>query len=185
MVPSHYLHQYWTTINTILRCTQLWRTQSSFSRNAGAYIQIIEFSIYIFKVKVFFTQGPICFSFNSLWRSDTIWWWSSWSTWVQLMVAPGNPTLWSGVPVASIQKSFGSSGRDWKPGKKLPIPCKFFTCRFIRYSSTCYGMVRIDPLMANITNPDFFASPVVNAARFVVVLPCYLNRDLLSGPKGN
>ena len=100
-------------------------------------------------------------------------------------LAPGNPTLWSGVPVASIQKSFGSSGRDWKPGKKLPIPCKFFTCRFIRYSSTCYGMVRIDPLMANIRNPDFFASPVVNAARFVVVLPCYLNRDLLSGPKGN
>ena len=103
--------------------------------------------------------------------------------WNQL--APGNPTLWSGVPVASIQKSFGSSGRDWKPGKKLPIPCKFSTCRFIRYSSTCYGMVRIDPLMANIRNPYFFASPVVNAARFVVVLPCYLNRDLLSGPKGN
>ena len=102
-----------------------------------------------------------------------------------MLLAPGNPTLWSGVPVASIQKSFGSSGRDWKPGKKLPIPCKFFTCRFIRYSSTCYGMVRIDPLMANIRNPYFFASPVVNAARFVVVLPCYLNRDLLSGPKGN
>ena len=100
-------------------------------------------------------------------------------------LAPGNRTLWSGVPVASIQKSFGSSGRDWKPGKKLPIHCNFFTCRFIRYSSTCYGKVRIDPLMVNIRNPDCFASPVVNAARFVVVLPCYLNRDLLSGPKGN
>ena len=100
-------------------------------------------------------------------------------------LAPGNPTLWRGVPVAPIQKSFGSSEWDWKPGKKLPIPCKFCTYRFIRYSSTCYGKIRIDPLMANIRNPDFFASPVVNAAWFVVVRPCYLNRDLLSGPKGN
>ena len=39
--------------------------------------------------------------------------------------------------------------------------------------------------MANIRNPDIFASPVANAAWFVVVRPCYLNRDLLSGPKGN
>ena len=101
-------------------------------------------------------------------------------------LAPGNPTLWRGVPVAPIQKSFGSSGWDWKPGKILPIPCKFFTYRFFRCSSTCYGMVRIDPLMANIRNPDFFASlGVVNTAWFDVVLPCYLNRDLLSGPKGN
>ena len=100
-------------------------------------------------------------------------------------IAPGNPTLWRGVPVVSIQKSFGLSGRDWKPWKKLPIPCKFCTCRFIRYSSTCYGKIRINPLMANIRNPDFFASPGANAAWFVVVQPCYLNRDLLSGPKGN
>ena len=84
-------------------------------------------------------------------------------------LAPGNPTLCRGVPVAPIQKSFRSSGRDWKPGKKLPIPCKFCTHRFIRYSSTCYGKVRIDPLMANIRN---HASPVVNAAWLVVVLPC-------------
>ena len=103
-----------------------------------------------------------------------------WST-----LAPGNPTLWRGVPVASIQKSFGSSGRDWQPWKKLPIPCKFCTYRFIRYSSTCYGKVRINPLMANIRNPYFSASPVANAAWLVVVRPCYLNRDLLSGPKGN
>ena len=101
------------------------------------------------------------------------------------VVAPGNPTLWRGVPVASIQKSFGSSGRDWKPWKKLPIACKFCTYRFIRYSSTFYGKVRINPLMANTINPGFFASPVANAAWFVVVRPCYLNRDLLSGPKGN
>ena len=100
-------------------------------------------------------------------------------------LAPGNPTLWRGVPVASIQKSFGSSGRDWKQWKKLPIPCKFCTYRFIGYSSTCYGKVRINPLMANTRNPDFFASPVANAVWFVVVRPCYLNRDLLSGPKGN
>ena len=75
-----------------------------------------------------------------------------------------------------------------KTGQKLQIPCKFYTYRFIRYSSTCYGMIRIDPLKANIRNPDFFAAPVVNATWFmwfVVVLPCYLNRDLLSGPKGN
>ena len=28
--------------------------------------------------------------------------------------APGNLTLWRGVPVTPIQKSFGSSERDWK-----------------------------------------------------------------------
>ena len=100
-------------------------------------------------------------------------------------LSPGNPTLWRGVPLAPIQKSFGSSEWDWKPRKKLPIPCKFCTYRFNRYSSTCYGKVRIDPLMAKTRNLDFFAYPVVNAAWFVVVRPCYLNRDLLSGPKGN
>ena len=74
---------------------------------------------------------------------------------VGVELAPGNPTLWRGVPVASIQKSFRSSGQDWKPWKKWPIPCKFCTYRFIRYSSTCYGKVLINPLMANIRNPDF------------------------------
>ena len=73
-------------------------------------------------------------------------------------VALGNPTRWRGVPVASIQKSFGSSGQDWKPWKKLPIPCKFCTYRFIRYPSTCCRKVRVNPLMANIRNPDFSAS---------------------------
>ena len=34
------------------------------------------------------------------------------STFVDSELAPGNPTLWRGVPVASIQKAFGSSGRD-------------------------------------------------------------------------
>ena len=72
-----------------------------------------------------------------------------------------------------------------KTVEKLPIPCKFCTYQFIRYSSTCYGKVRTNPLMANIKNPDFSAFPVANAAWFVVVRPCYLNRDLLSGPKGN
>ena len=98
-----------------------------------------------------------------------------WKSWKKLAIP---------CKLASIQKSFGSSGRDWKSWKKLPIPCKFRTHRFIRYSSTCYGKVHINPLMANIRNPDFFASLVVNAAWFVVVRPCYLNRDLLSGPKG-
>ena len=55
--------------------------------------------------------------------------------------------------VCPIQKSFGSSKRDWKPGKKLLIPCKFCPYRFIGYSSTCYSKVCIDPLMANIRNP--------------------------------
>ena len=128
-------------------------------------------------------------------NSLSLWWVSIQPTWLQChlaftpgsgdILAPGNPTLWRGVPVASIQKSFGSSGRDWKPWKKLPIPYKFCTYRFIRYSSTCYGKVRINPLMVNIRNPNFFASPVAIATWFVVVRPCYLNRDLLSGPKGN
>ena len=39
--------------------------------------------------------------------------------------------------------------------------------------------------MVYIRNPDFFASLVVNAARFVVVRPCYLNKALLNGQKGN
>ena len=99
---------------------------------------------------------------------------------VYVNITPGNPTLWRRVPVAPIQKSVGSSGRDWKPGKKLQIPCEFCTYRFIRYSSTWYGKLHIDPLMANIRNPDFFTSPVVNATWFVVVLTCYLNRDLLT-----
>ena len=126
------------------------------------------------------------------WALRTWVWWLLWLlTEVSVEIAasadlaPENPTLWRGVPVASLQKYFGSSGRDWKPWKKLPIPCKFHTYRFIRYSSTCYGKVRINPIMANIRNHDFFASPVANAAWFVVVRPCYLNRDLLSGPKGN
>ena len=66
-----------------------------------------------------------------------------------------------------------------KIGEKLPTAYKFCTYWFIRYSSTCYLKVRIDPLMANIRNPDCFASPVVNASWSVVVRPCYLNRDLL------
>ena len=94
-----------------------------------------------------------------------------------ILYSPREPYALAWGPSSSHTKAFGSSGRDWKPGKKLPIPCKFFTYRFIRYSSTCYGKVRIDPLVANIRNPDFFASPVVNAAWFVVVLPCYLNMD--------
>ena len=92
---------------------------------------------------------------NSLWPSDAIWCQGSRST-----LASGNPTLWRGVSIAPIQKSFGSSKRDWKPRKKLQIPCKFCTNRFIRCSSTCYDKVRIDPLMVYIRNPDFFASPV-------------------------
>ena len=72
-----------------------------------------------------------------------------------------------------------------KIGEKLPTAYKFCTYWSIRYSSTCYLKVRIDPLMANIRNLDCVASPVVNASWFVVVRPCYLNRDLLSGPKGN
>ena len=60
---------------------------------------------------------------------------------------PGNHTLWRGVLVVPIRKSFGSSERDWKPRKKSPIPCKFCTYRFIRYSLNCYAKVRIDPLM--------------------------------------
>ena len=56
-------------------------------------------------------------------------------------LAGGNPTLWPGVSVAPIKKSFGSSEWDWNPSKKLLIPCKVCTNRFIRYSSTYYGKV--------------------------------------------
>ena len=40
-------------------------------------------------------------------------------------LAPGNPTLWHGVPVAPIQKSFGSNERDWKPGKNYRFLVNF------------------------------------------------------------
>ena len=40
-------------------------------------------------------------------------------------LAPENPTLWRGVPVAPIQKSFGSSERDWKLGKKYRFLVNF------------------------------------------------------------
>ena len=89
-----------------------------------------------------------------------------------IKVAPGNPTLWRGVPVTSIQKSFGSSGRDWKSMKKSPIPCKFCTYWLITYPSTRCDKVRIDPLMVNIRNPDFSFFPVANVAWFVVARPC-------------
>ena len=87
-------------------------------------------------------------------------------------VAPGNPTLWRGVPVTSIQKSFWSSERNWRSMKKLPIPCNFCTNRFITYSCTRYCMVCMDLLMTNIKNPHFVVFPAVNAAWFVVVQPC-------------
>ena len=45
--------------------------------------------------------------------------------WSCSMIAPGNPTLWRGVPVAPIQKSFGSSERDWKPRKKYRFLVNF------------------------------------------------------------
>ena len=69
-------------------------------------------------------------------------------------LAPGIPTLWR--PGSSHTKIFRVEQARLKTGEKLPIPCKFCTNRFIGYSSNCYGKVRIDPLMANIRNPDFF-----------------------------
>ena len=75
------------------------------------------------------------------------------------MIAQGNPTLYRGVPVVSIQKSSRLSKRDWKSIKKSSIPCKFCTYRFITYSSTHHGKVRIHQLMANIRivfRPNFF-----------------------------
>ena len=132
--------------------------------------------------KIHSGQGPISLTINPsefkfFGQFALLWFKFSWCQLMSLQflhmtsmtLAPGNPTLWRGVPVTPIQKYLGSSERDWKPGKKLPIPCKFCTYRFIRYSSTCYGKVRMDPLMTNIRNPYFFASLVVNAARFVVV----------------
>ena len=102
-----------------------------------------------------------------------------------IRISPREPHALAWGPSSSHTKIFRIERTKLKTGEKLPIPCKFCTQRFIRYSSTCYGKVRIDPLMANIRNPDFFASPVVNAAWLVVVPPCYLNWDLLSGPKRN
>ena len=100
-------------------------------------------------------------------------------------ISPREPHALALGPSYFHTKKFLVERARLKTGKKLPIPCKFCTHRFIRYFSTCYGKFRIDPPMANIRNPDCFASPVANATRFVVVRPCYLNRNVLSGPKGN
>ena len=86
--------------------------------------------------------------------------------------SPREPRAQAWVPEAPVQKAFGWSGRDWKSMKKLPIPSKFCTYRFISYRPIRYRKVRIDSLMVNMRNPDVFASPVVNAAWFVVVRPC-------------
>ena len=80
--------------------------------------------------------------------------------WVYCQIAPGDPTLWRGVPVAPIQKYFGSSERDWKPGKIYRFLVNFAP-------NSRYGNIYIDPLMANIWNRDYFASRVVNVAWFV------------------
>ena len=100
------------------------------------------------------------------------------------MIVSGKPTLWCGVPVAPVQKSVVWDRRSWKFIKKLSISCESCTYRFIRYPLTRYRKVRIDPLIANMRNPNFFGSPAVNAAWFVVVRPWLLNKALLNGLKG-
>ena len=100
-------------------------------------------------------------------------------------LAPGNPTLWRGSS-SSHTKIFRIERARLKTEEKMPISGILCTYRFVRYSSICYSKVRIDPLMSNMQNPDFFfAFPVVNAAWSVVVRSCQLNRDLLNAPKGN
>ena len=99
--------------------------------------------------------------------------------------SPREPHALACGPSSSHTKIFRVERARLKTAEKIPILCKCCTYRFIRYYSTCYVKIRIDSPMANIRNPDFFASLVVNAAWFVVVRPCYLNRDLLSEPKGN
>ena len=74
-------------------------------------------------------------------------------------LSPREPHALVWGPSCSHTKIFRIERTRLKTGEKLPTPCKFCTHRFIRYSSTCYGKVRIDPLMANIRNPDFFCLP--------------------------
>ena len=58
----------------------------------------------------------------------------------------------------------------------LPIQCIF---PYLLYK------FHIVALEVHMRNPDFFCHLVATAARFVVLRPCWLNSDLLSGPKGN
>ena len=78
--------------------------------------------------------------------------------------SPREPHALAWGPSSFHTKIFRVERTRLKTVEKLPIPCKFCTYRFITYSSTCYGKVRINLLMANIRNPDFTASPVANAA---------------------
>ena len=74
--------------------------------------------------------------------------------WMSLC-SPREPRAMAWGPSSSHTKIFRVERARLKTGDKLPIPCKFCTYRFLRYSSTCYSKIRIDPLMANIRNPDF------------------------------
>ena len=100
--------------------------------------------------------------------------------------SPREPHALALVPVAPIQKSFGSSERDWKPRKKYRFLVNFAPTYSLDINLLAMERcASIRSWQIYETNPDFFASPVMNAVRFVVVRPCYLNRNLLSGPKGN
>ena len=58
---------------------------------------------------------------------------------IHIHLAPGNPTLWCGIPIVSMQKVFWSSERNWKSMKKFLIPCKLCNYQFITYSYTHYS----------------------------------------------
>ena len=95
---------------------------------------------------------------------------------------PRWPPEAEGPPFSS---SLLNGDRKTRPILLLPIPCKFCTFRFLSYSPTRYRKVRIDLLMANTWNPDFCASPVVNASWRVVDRSCWLNRALIKGTERN
>ena len=88
--------------------------------------------------------------------------------------SPREPHALAWGPSNSHTKIFRVERARLKTMGKSPIPYKFCTYRFIKCPSTCQIKFRIDPLRADLRNPDCFASPVVNAAWFVLVRPYYM-----------
>ena len=69
-----------------------------------------------------------------------------------------------------------------KISEKIIDSLSNFTRRFNAHSPTC--CVNFTDKI-HMVNPELFRPPLANAAGFVVLRPCWLNSDLLSGPKGN
>ena len=83
--------------------------------------------------------------------------------------SPREPQILAWSPRILHTKIFRVKRARLKIDETLPTLCIFYTYRVIRCSCTRCGKVFIAPALANIWNPDFFASVVVNTVFFLVL----------------